>query len=148
MNLWHFYVCNHFLLPAQSTQAKKAVEWIYYFLCLLLLIKLCMLSIWLWATLILCYSQFPSPSDSPWSEDGCLLDRTFDTNKFSGVHFLRVSIRFYSRILWKSWEPPFIQECLDLMEWVHSEMIDTLDKMIIDWKEHNFVKNGLFSKTW
>ena len=34
-----------FLVPTQPTQTKTAVEWIHYFLCLLLLIVLCMLSI-------------------------------------------------------------------------------------------------------
>ena len=60
---------------------------------------------------------------------------------FSG--FLSVFTAEYCENL----EKPFIQECLDLMEWVHSELIDTLDKMIIDRKEHDYLKSGLFSKS-
>ena len=58
------------------------------------------------------------------------LSWTFDTNKFSGVHFLRVSIRFYSRILWKSFET--VHSRMFGFNGVHSTLIDTLDKMIID----------------
>lgn len=58
------------------------------------------------------------------------LSWTFDTNKFSGVHFLRVSIRFYSRILWKSLET--VHSRMFGFNGVHSTLIDTLDKMITD----------------
>ena len=36
---------TNFLTPAQPKQAKRAVNWIHHFLCQLLLIELCMLSI-------------------------------------------------------------------------------------------------------
>ena len=38
------YSWNQFFLPIPSTQTKKAVESIHYFLCWLLLVELCMLS--------------------------------------------------------------------------------------------------------